>query len=341
MIKKLSFLFILTSILIGLSTISTKAATEIVVGGIAKEGTVKEYGSVDEFYNTGIINGKAKVFASFEGSNKDYSAYVEAPDNGVFAIYSDGNFELYKDKECITVAYIISSEGFHEKPINYNSKLCQIQVEKGQRLYFKNQVSWSSNIKLGFIKDPFNTFVSKAEVLDDGKVNVTAKSKKYQLNLIATKDEVSLGSWQTDFQNWYAYSLMKNDFSLMFDIGDTTFNSEETLTLSKAGTYSFLIYYRTNDKDPCTYYEVMIKTSDIGKAHMIDVPLVKIAGTNVVAGYTTANTLVTVKQGKKTYSATSDETGLYIIKTGKLKKGSTISIYDGKNSKNARKVKIK
>ena len=59
MIKKLSFLLALISILIGLSTISVsaKTTTEITVGGIAKEGTVKEYGSVDEFYNTGLIVG--------------------------------------------------------------------------------------------------------------------------------------------------------------------------------------------------------------------------------------------------------------------------------------------
>jgi len=70
-------------------------------------------------------------------------------------------------------------------------------------------------------------------------------------------------------------------------------------------------------------------------------PLVKIAGTNVIAGYASPNAIVSVKQGKKTFTGTADENGFYAIKINKLKKKAKLTLWQNGDKDNAITVKIK
>ena len=73
----------------------------------------------------------------------------------------------------------------------------------------------------------------------------------------------------------------------------------------------------------------------------LDEPIVKMAGTNVIAGYASAGDKICVKQGKKTFSAVADETGLYIIKVKTMKKGSKVTLWNSTDKDAAITVKIK
>lgn len=66
-----------------------------------------------------------------------------------------------------------------------------------------------------------------------------------------------------------------------------------------------------------------------------------LAGTNVVVGKADPGAKVSVKYGKKTYTATADADGIYRVKTAKLKKGKSITIWQTVNKQDSEKTTVK
>ena len=159
--------------------------------------------------------------------------WVQAPENGYFIFYGDGNYGAYTDENCELNAKVTYQSGRYKGDVRYMDNTSDIiftyQAQKGQKLYFMGSASWNTAVSIQFVYP--------------------------------------------------------------------------------------------NEK--------------------LTEPIIKMAGTNVVAGYTTPKTTVVLKQGKKTYSATSDASGLYIIKTKTLKKNSKIKMWKKEDKKNAITVIIK
>lgn len=66
-----------------------------------------------------------------------------------------------------------------------------------------------------------------------------------------------------------------------------------------------------------------------------------LAGTNLVVGKADPGAKVSVKYGKKTYTATADANGIFRVKTAKLKKGKSITIWQTIDKKDSEKVTVK
>lgn len=73
----------------------------------------------------------------------------------------------------------------------------------------------------------------------------------------------------------------------------------------------------------------------------INIPYSILAGTNVVVGKADPGAKVSAKYGKKTYTTTADSDGIYRIKTAKLKKGKSITIWQTVNKQNSEKTTVK
>ena len=73
----------------------------------------------------------------------------------------------------------------------------------------------------------------------------------------------------------------------------------------------------------------------------INIPYSILAGTNVVVGKADPGVKVSVKYGKKTYTATADADGIYRVKTAKLKKGKSITIWQTVNKQDSEKTTVK
>lgn len=203
------------------------------------EGSVQTLEQAIELFDTHIQYGKNPPFVSFNLLGKHQEdeiksmVWVQAPENGYFIFYGDGNYGAYTDENCELNAKVTYQSGKYKGDVRYMDNTSDIiftyQAQKGQKLYFMGSASWNTAVSIQFVYP--------------------------------------------------------------------------------------------NEK--------------------LTEPIIKMAGTNVVAGYTTPKTTVVLKQGKKTYSATSDASGLYIIKTKKLKKNSKIKMWKKEDKKNAITVIIK
>ncbi|MBR5177354.1 MAG: hypothetical protein IKW90_00975 [Lachnospiraceae bacterium] len=73
----------------------------------------------------------------------------------------------------------------------------------------------------------------------------------------------------------------------------------------------------------------------------INTPFSILVGTNVVVGKADAGAKVSVKYGKKTYTATADSNGIYRVKTAKLKKSKKVIIWQTVDNKDSEKMTFK
>lgn len=110
---------------------------------------------------------------------------------------------------------------------------------------------------------------------------------------------------------------------------------------------SNLLYYVDVQKDDVLYFtgsntwKTNLFVGFVPVSNKMEEPLVKIVGTNVVAGYASPNVIVSVKQGKKMFTGTADKNGFYAIKINKLKKNTKLTMWQDDDKANAIIVKIK
>lgn len=348
-VKKLLALVLSLALVLGgvsLAGIEPVSAKEpFTFGGDAIEGAaIKEFTSLTDFVENGVEGGQAEVI--FKGlpneiasitANQDCIVYLHGTNDG----YNLASLTAYTNAEC-TVQAVTMTAG--EGTINSNGNLDRNPtkltfLKKGSSLYFKGgyNAHWGA-VTVGYTPvSDFEKAFSLSYKKGSGGVLITAKATDSTAKIRLKAADEGVG-----------YSTYLKNGGNAFPYGDEIFEKGlDTVTL-ESGKYSLLVLLGDASKQNCTPFIVDVdlakEVKDSGsKTSKLEAPLVALAKTNVVVGYATPNAKVSVKQGKKTYTATADDTGLYAVITGKLKKGSTIKIWEGTDStgKAALSVKIK
>ena len=82
-------------------------------------------------------------------------------------------------------------------------------------------------------------------------------------------------------------------------------------------------------------------TSDTNTEGKLDIPISVLANSNIVVGKAEPGATVTVQYGKKKYTGTADDEGIYRIITAKLKKGKKVIIWQKVGSATSDKTTVK
>lgn len=308
------------------------AKVSISCGGDYNEDCeIKEYSTMEDFAEN---HGSSVAFCTV-GEDLNASAWIKFDMDCIVFVYGVGNKSfsyprIYTDSSMTTFAKGINKEG---KTVECKEvKDCvQLFCKSGTTYYFN--CNHSASFTIGYQPlDSYKSLISMKKTKNGIDVTATAKSSN-RVRLLASEDTVSASTYLDKGKG-------------IFLIGDDIYEKEkDTITLPSAGKYTLCLSIADSTKTVFTYILLPVNTKDFisgsGSSAKLANPLVAMVGTNVIVGYATPNTKVTAKISKKTYTATSDSTGLYAIKTSTLKKSTKIKLYEEKDSKNAITVKAK
>ena len=259
----------------------------------------------------------------------------------------DSNVRLIKD-------YAIES--------NYTDITLPYAYAKGEDIYFV--VAQRDNLSVGkqyqieilYLTD----FEWEKENNDDRENATKLESTKPLYGVINDSQSVA-------DSDWYVYTVKNND-PFYFEITNTatrntTWNLEVydnnfTKLMAREFPYSNYIFdtekYEGFKKGDKVYVHIYRRDNNVGIIYELkvvdgdtdkksdNVNVISIlAGTNVVVGQADAGAKVSVKYGKKTYTTTADSDGFYRVKTAKLKKGKSVTIWQTVNKKDSKKTTVK
>ena len=324
--------------LAGIEPVSAKSDFEF--GGDAIEDCIiGEYTSFSDFktgslHSTNFLTWKDKE--SVIGSvkiNMDCILYVRTNAKGYWSHHA---VRVYSDAGCTTLVNGLQNNGDNwvTGELNGSTKDAQFIITKGTTLYFKPDSDYAGSVILGYSDINSLCTISCKEAKKGVNITVESKEEHTKVKLLAVDDFIKPSAY-------YAKGTK------VFTIGDDIYEKDkDTITVDKAGEYGLGIIIADSTKTIFTVFTYNINTKDYmkgsgSKTSKLEAPLVALAKTNVVVGYATPNTKVSVKQGKKTYTATADDTGLYAVITGKLRKGSTIKIWEGTDSTGSAALSVK
>ena len=270
-----------------------------------------------------------------------------------FSVYdSDGSTLLYDTTTNLSAASTAS---------------VNLMYEKGHELYIKINNHYQASNKIYQIKVVADSSTGWAKE-DNG-----AREKAYK---ISSADDVKEFLGPNEDVDWYVYTAKKNEkvifnfsnldsdngrWNLKFFEADTEKPVNEKTIASNEFAYQYELdakkgnkYYICISNSYNAYdkvYKLNVKdsvestskdTEESGSENQgIAKPYSVLAGTNIVVGKADPGAKVSVKYGKKTYTATADSEGIYRVKTATLKKGKKITIWQTVDKKSSEKVTVK
>jgi hypothetical protein len=245
---------------------------------------------------------------------------------------------------------------------------CNLMYEKGHELYIKINNCSSSENKIYQIKIIIDNSTGWAKE-DNG-----SSEKAYKID--STSDIKEFLGPNNDV-DWYVYSAKKNE-KIAFEFSNTESadgrwnlrfyegNVDKVIDETNLDWNEFSYKYEINATRGTRYYICVSDcSSSYDKVYKLSVrdsvehtskdnvesgsddgqgitsPYSILAGTNVVVGKADAGAKVSVKYGKKTYTATANSEGIYRVKTAKLKKGKSVTIWQTVNKQDSEKVTVK
>lgn len=243
-----------------------------------------------------------------------------------------------------------------------------LMYEKGHELYIKINNCDSSENKIYQIKTVIDNNTGWAKE-DNGssekayKINsandikeflgpnndidwyVYSAKKNEKITFEFSNTESASGRWKLRFYEGNVDKLINeknlgwDEFSYKYEI-DATKGTQYYICVSNCDS-SYDKVYKLSVKDTVEHTSKDVDVSGSEDAQGITTPYSILAGTNVVVGKADPGAKVSVKYGKKTYTATADADGIYRVKTAKLKKGKSVTIWQTVDKQDSEKVTVK
>lgn len=352
--KKLLFAIVLSFLFVFLgSTVNVKAEMEKDVKGLAKELTANK--AVNDKLDSDIKWYKFKVTET--GVQQfQIKALTGSGRYNVMFYYVDKDGALQEIMGDATSAEEADGTLFHE-----------LSYQKGTILYASISAYYNETVGNEYAL----TVKTDKEPVKDCKWAEKDADSSDTANKITSKTKICSILNTKEDSDWYKYEV-KNDKEFSFNCksmqtsGDyclkmqiyidgtdgnlqmvtegTVYNGADGLTLDKLtykkGTNVYVQIVNCYGWANGERYIVSV-TDSTENVPKVDTPISILANSNIVVGKAEAGAAVTVQYGKKKYTGTADEDGIYRIITAKLKKGKKVTIWQKVGNDTSEKVTVK
>lgn len=266
------------------------------------------------------------------------------------------SLEINKLKTWGTKGYkILDTQGATISAINTEGSTYQYRLKPDSVYYLEVYTASglsdedSYAVKIVPIDDPEADTFGKASIeLKNGKEQKASIATTYEEDwfwFTANKDEATVTVKKKDVWS-IKYSIYDEDGNVLKSESSSAYSSSLTFNTVKGKKYYVDVYTNNNGFNNFAYGLVedinYTVTVDNGAAEMPEKPVCMFAGTKVIAGKALPGATVKCTYNKKTYSATANDFGLYVINLkGALKKNAKVQIWQIVGGSTSKKNSVK